>query len=209
VNVRAALAVLLLAGPVVPASAQSARVGGRGYVTYGEVQFAAADTFKAVSGSARTASLGGGGQVTGLWRGLFVDAALSRQQVDGERVFVLNGTVYKLGIPLEVRTMPLDVAVGWRVAGRRVSPYVGGGLSSIGYTETGQFAQAGEDATARKSGALLLAGVDLPLGHYLFVGGELRYRAVTACRRRTARINLAACPTPSACPSAGEDLRWA
>lgn len=171
-------ALVLAVATAAPAAAQSG-VGIRGYVTYGVVQFAAADTFKAVSGSASTTSVGGGAQVTGLWRGLFADVGFSRQHVDGERVFVDGTTVYPLGIPLRVRTRPVDVAAGWRVAQRRFAVYVGAGLSSIGYTETGDFAQAGEDVSERANGGLVLAGADVPVGRYVAAGAELRYRAVT------------------------------
>ena len=168
---------LLMLLAALPAAAQSS-IGGRGYLTYGGVSLASSDTFNAVAGTSRTASIGGGGAVTGLWRGLFVDVAVSHQQLDGQRVFVLDGTVYPLGIPLEVRFQPLDVAAGWRFLRGRTSPYVGAGLSSIEYDETGDFAQPGDDVSARQSGTLVLGGVDVAVARWLFVGGELRYRAV-------------------------------
>lgn len=169
---------LLISLAAQPVSAQRS-IDARGYFTYGAVSLASSETFKAVAGTSRTSSIGGGGEVTGLWKGLFADVAFSRQRLEGERVFVLDGTVYPLGIPLDVRFWPLDVAAGWRLTRGRTSPYVAAGLSSIKYEETSDFAQAGDDVSARKSGALVLGGVDVALARWLFVGGELRYRAVT------------------------------
>ena len=60
----------------VPARAQSS-VGIRGYVTYGSTTFSATESFEAITGASRKAGIGGGVVVTGLWRGLFVDAGVS------------------------------------------------------------------------------------------------------------------------------------
>jgi hypothetical protein len=157
------------------ASAQS-NVGARAYVTYGPSFFSAADSFEAVAGSSRQEGWGGGGQVTGLWRGLFLDVAVAQQTIDGERVFVSAGTVYRLGIPLTVRVRPVDVAAGWRFLANRISPYVGGGLTVVSYRETSPFADAGDDVRDQQPGALVLGGVDVAVARWLFVGGEVRYR---------------------------------
>lgn len=159
------------------ASAQSA-IGGRAYFNYGTVIFSASDTLDAVAGSHQAPSIGGGGSVTGLWRGLFVDVALSQQTVDGERVFVADGEVFPLGIPLRARFRPLDVAVGWRVTARRYSPYAGIGLSRVSYRETSAFATADQDVSAARTGAVVIGGVDLPVWRWLHVGGDVRYRWV-------------------------------
>jgi hypothetical protein len=159
------------------ASAQSA-VGVRGYFTYGAVIFSAGETLDAVTGKHHAPSIGGGGSVTGLWRGLFADVALSQQTLDGERVFIAGGEVFPLGIPLKVRFRPLDVAVGWRMTLNRYSPYGGIGLSRIHYEETSDFAAAGDNVSAGRNGALAMGGVDVPIWRWVHVGGEVRYRWV-------------------------------
>ena len=174
---RACLTGLLLLMAVAPARAQSS-LGARGYVTFGRVFFTSGDSFEAVTGERNALIAGVGGQVTGLWKGLFVDGAFSRQTLDGERVFVANGDVFPLGIPLEVRLEPLDAAIGWRFTTGGVASYVGIGMTSIHYTEAADFAQPGDDVDERKSGAFVLAGVDVPLGRWVSVGGEFRYRSV-------------------------------
>lgn len=185
-----ALLALLVAMPVA-GEAQSARgqasrprprpsrsVGARVYGVYGGVALASADTFEAVADTSRTTTVGGGVQVTRLWRDLFVDVSLHRHALDGERVFVSDGTVYPLGIPLDVTFQPIDVSAGWRLSMPRYSPYVGLGLSSIGYRETSPFAQAGDDVDERATGVVILAGVDVVAWRFLSIGGELRYRLV-------------------------------
>src|SRR5690349_9813871 len=108
-------------GAIAPAMGQP-QIGGRGYVTFGSTSFAAADTFKAIGGSGTQSGFGGGGNVTGFWRGLFADIGVSQQQIKGERVFMNGGTVYRLGIPLTITVRPVDVAGGWRFVTGRMSP---------------------------------------------------------------------------------------
>ena len=103
--------------------AQSSRLGGKAYGTYIGTRFAASDTLEAVGSASILGNFGGGGTLTGLWRGLFVDVGFSQAKTDGERVFIDNdGTVFPLGIPLQVKVQSLDVAGGWRVTTGRLSP---------------------------------------------------------------------------------------
>ncbi|HXW06366.1 MAG TPA: hypothetical protein VD833_14100 [Vicinamibacterales bacterium] len=168
------------AQPPVPPARPPARtgLGVRAYGTYGSMSFAASETFEAVAGSRNSTNFGGGATVTGLWRNLFVDVGLARSKVDGQRVFVDGTTVYELGIPLEVTVTPLDIAAGWRVGQGRVSTFVGGGVTSLLYEETDPFADPDENVSERKTGGLALLGVDVEVFRWVFVGGEIRYRAV-------------------------------
>ncbi len=148
----------------------------RGYAVVGSTSLTAADSFDAVAGTSRTLTIGGGAAVT-LWKGVFVDVAVSRLKVDGERVFVDQGAVYRLNIPLQVTLTPFDVAGGWRRAGR-ISPYGAVGLSRISYKESSGFAAAGEDVDDSGTGPFVLAGADVTLWRLVHVGGEVRYRHV-------------------------------
>lgn len=174
------LAGVVLAGLFLsPAAARAQAPGVRAYFTYGAVSLASSETFKAVADTNKATSLGGGAQVTGLWRSLFLDVGVSRQSLDGTRVFVFENVVYPLDIPLDVSFTPVDVVAGWRFDRRRYSPYVGGGLSLVSYNESSSFARAGDDVSERGTGYVLLAGVDVPAWRFLVLGGELRYRAVS------------------------------
>lgn len=160
-------------------SAGQSTLGARGYVTFGSSSVAASDSLKAVAGTSRDSGWGGGGSVTGLWRGIFVDVAVSEQQFDGQRLFVHAGTVYPLGIPLDITIRPIDLAAGWRQTRGRFSPYAGAGLSFVSYKERGDFAIAGDDVDEQKSGALILGGVDIQIWKFLFAGFDVRYRSVS------------------------------
>jgi hypothetical protein len=48
----------------------------------------------------------------------------------------------------------------------------------MSYKEESDFAAAGDDVDEQKTGGVVLAGVDFPLGHLIRLGGEFRYRAV-------------------------------
>ena len=148
----------------------------RGYLVAGSTWLTAADSFNAVAGTTRTSNIGGGAAVT-VWKDAFVDVALQRMSLDGERVFVDQGTVYHLNIPLQVTMIPFDLAAGWRWPGR-ISPYGGVGLSRISYTERANFAQDGDDVERSGVGSLVLIGVDLRVTRLLRVGVEVRYRHV-------------------------------
>ncbi len=162
----------------VPARAQSS-VGIRGYVTYGSTTFSATESFEAITGASRKAGIGGGVVVTGVWRGLFVDAGVAEQTLAGERVFVDAGTVYQLGIPVSITMRPVDLAAGWRLFYGRVSPYAGAGATFVSYEETADFAEPGDNVSESKTGALFLAGLDVSVIRWLHVGAEFRYRSVS------------------------------
>lgn len=150
----------------------------RGYGSYGSSSLTSSESFDAVTGSSRDAGFGGGVTASGLWRGIFLDAGVSQLKMRGERLFVDGTDVYRLGIPLTVTLTPVDVAAGWRFHRGRLSPFVGGGISSISYKESGEFAEAGDDVSRREIGPLLLAGVDVRVIKLVHVGGEFRYRSV-------------------------------
>lgn len=165
--------VLVLLLPVA-AAAQAPTL--RGYVTFGTTSLAASETFEAVADSSRALTFGGGVTAT-VWNGVFVDVAASRMKLDAERVFVNEGTVFPLGIPMEISIVPLDIAAGWRT-GARAQTYVGAGLTRITYKETSDFSTEDEDVKESASGLLVLGGVDVALSNWLHAGGELRYRHV-------------------------------
>jgi opacity protein-like surface antigen len=114
-----------------------------------------------------------------VWRDLFVDVAFSSRKFEGERVFIDGGTTYPLGIPMTVTLRPLDLAAGWRFTRGKVSPYAGGGISFVSYKETSAFAQPADDVNEQKVGPLVVGGVDVAIWKWIYVGGDLRYRAVS------------------------------
>jgi opacity protein-like surface antigen len=171
------LSAAILTGTTSLASAQG--IGASVYATYGTTSLTASTTFEAAAGTSRESAPGVGGTVTGLWRGLFVDVAFTQYKLDAQRLFIDQGTVFPLGIPVRITMRPFDLVGGWRYKSRGlVSPYGGAGIVFFQYLENSDFATAGDDINERKTGVVVLAGADVRVMRLVKVGGELRYRAV-------------------------------
>ena len=162
------------------AAAQARSVSIGGYGLFGGMNFAAAESLKAVSGTSRGTLVGGGATVGLPWGGLFVDVGAWRVSLDGQRVFVSNGTVYPFGIPVTITVTPLEFTGGWqfKTKSKRFTPYVGIGVSSYAYTETSSLAAAGEDVSDRFSGYHLIGGVRMRVRKWLTAGGEVAWTTI-------------------------------
>jgi opacity protein-like surface antigen len=154
-------------------------LGFRGYVTFGPTYLSATETFDAVAGKSSENGIGFGGSLDNIWKGLFIDVGLSKLKIDGERVFVFEGTVFPLDIPLTIEMRPIDVIVGWRHTAGRWRPYGGGGISLTHYTERSPFAESGDDVDVNEMGLAFLGGVDFTATPWLGIGAEVRYRRIT------------------------------
>lgn len=154
------------------------RFGIRGYLVFGASTLEAQETFEAVAGTHTRSIVGGGAQVTRIWKDVFADVAGSQLSLDGERVFVDNRRVFKLGIPLEVTMRPVDLAAGWRfrIMRGRVLPYGGAGMSYVQYKETSDFADGSENVSESSVGPLVLGGVEVRVWRWIAAGGEFRWR---------------------------------
>lgn len=168
---------VMLIGVTLPASAQ--QLGIRGLVSFGAVRMDASDSFDAIFGTSTLSEVGGGVQVTNVWRGVFAEVTAGRSKKSGERAFVHDGTVFPLGIDLDATIIPLDIVAGYRFnrSGRFI-PYVGGGYTSVVYRETSPFAESGDDVDDRHAGFVALGGVEVRTLRWLQVRGEARYRRV-------------------------------
>jgi len=171
-------------GRQAPAVTQRARraqrLGVRGFALFAADKMAADESFQALSGSASPRSFGGGVQVTNLFHGLFAEVSAERSSVNGERVFVHEGEVFRLGIPVRITTTPIDVIAGWRSAPiDRVTAFAGGGVSLMSFKETSDFADADENVDKRSRGLVVLAGMEVQVWRWIHVRGDMRYRRVT------------------------------
>jgi len=155
-----------------------ARPGIRLFGTFAADGMTASESFDAVTGSATVLSYGGGVQFTNLWRGLFVEGAIERSRIDGERVFVFRDEVFPLGIPVEITQTPIDAVVGWRAGFGRLVPYVAGGATWFRYEETSDFADEDENVDERKLGFVVRAGLEVSVTRWVHLRGDLRYRQV-------------------------------
>jgi len=181
------LAVLLTAAPAFAQSSGSPASGsnefrGRLYVHFEGQAVKAKDSFEAVTGSSTVTGLGIGLEVQNLWRGLFVRTGISKLTTSGERVFVDEGDVFPLGIPLDITMTPIEVAVGWRfkpLGSRGVVPYAGGGPMFLKYREESEGDVSGESVNQTFSGIALFGGIEVPVWKYISAGAELGLRKAT------------------------------
>lgn len=161
------------------APSRSLELGG--YAMVGQFTFASRESFDAILGTSSGTILGGGATVGLPWGNLFVDIGAWRYAADGERVLVLDGQVYPLGIPVDVSVVPLEISAGWKFRFRRLPrliPYAAGGYTSMGYKETSSFSGGGEDVDERFGGYHLRGGAEFKITRRLGVAGELAWTTV-------------------------------
>ena len=160
-------------------AAQEPAVRVRGFFEVGGRTFTASKSFEAVLGSSSGLVFGAGGEVL-FGRNLFVSIGVSRFQGDGERVVVFEDEAFPLGIDTTVSVVPIEVSAGWRFASPQstVIPYLGAGLSWHKYSETSEFADAGEDVEFTKAGFQLLGGAEWRVGRWLGIAGEAGWMSV-------------------------------
>jgi hypothetical protein len=161
--------------------APPARIGFRAFGHYEMVSFTAKETFDAVFGTSTMQGPGGGGEVLGIWKGLFVRGALSQMTDTGSRAFVFGNDVIPVNVPLTVKIRTVELGGGWRVQPRRIprlAIYGGGGVLRLTYDETSQFAEFGDDASESFNGYSVFGGAELTIWKWLIAGAEAQYRAV-------------------------------
>jgi len=124
-----------------PVSTELLGFGQLGYNT-----FVAHNTFDAVFGEIGAPAVGGGARLNFLRR-WFVEGSLDWMQKTGQRVVVVGGDTFPLGITDRIRLLPVSINVGYRHQGRDVTPYVGGGVGAVWYRETSDFADPSENTS--------------------------------------------------------------
>ncbi len=153
------------------------RFGFRGYGDLSYQWFRASDSFDAILDRNAAPFFGGGGQVH--IGPIFVDVGLQRFEDTGERAFVFDGEVFRLGIPNRITMTPLVVTAGYRFSrGARTVPYVGGGIGSLKFQETSDFADPDENVDERFTSYHAVAGAEYAVSRWFFLAGEVRYAAV-------------------------------
>jgi opacity protein-like surface antigen len=151
--------------------------GVRGYGEGAYQWFTAKDSFNAIFETSSGPFYGGGGQVH--LGPFYVDVGLSRFEKTGERVFVFEGEIFRLGIPDRVTITPLVVTAGYRFPVRdRMVPYIGGGVGSVKFEETSDVADPDENVSERFTSYHAIGGVEYAATRWLFVAGEVRYASV-------------------------------
>ncbi len=165
------------AAPVGPAAAKKpSRFTVRGFGVVEYERFQAWRSFDAIFGTSMGVLAGGGVELS-MGTQVFVQGRAEYFRRTGERAFVFEGEVFRLGLRETVTLIPVDVTVGYRFSTRTPwTPYVGGGLGLLRYAEEGQYgAESVRDTHLSYHAA---GGLEFPVTKWLAVAGEVQYRAV-------------------------------
>jgi opacity protein-like surface antigen len=158
-------------------AARAPRFGIRGYGEGAWEWFTASDSFKAILDTSGGLFYGGGAQV--YFGPIYVDVGVSRFEKTGERAFVFEGDVFRLGIPDRIAMRPVVVTAGYRFPIRdRIVPYLGGGVGSLTFEETSDFADPDENVSERFTSYHAVGGMEYSVSRWLFVAGEVRWTSV-------------------------------
>lgn len=164
-----------------PASGPAARVRTpspwKGFVQFGYGRFTAHQTFDAVLGSPLAPWFGGGVRYAHR-SGLFVDGSVEHTQSTGERVFVSDGAVYRLGIEDKVFITPLMATAGYRAPIGRAAAYAGAGAGAYIYRETSKFAEDNENVAQTNAAYRGVAGFEWTINPSYGFGLEFQYTSV-------------------------------
>jgi len=161
---------------VLPQSQARTSIGVQGLGLFGVGWPAASKTIEAVGLDPQQMDFGAGLQITNLWRNLFSQVIVTRSSATGERAFVdADGTVFRLGIPLSVRSTYVDVGAGWKFpVSRTAIPYVAAGVGNVRYKES----DATEVVEESVASYHVEGGVEVRLGRWVAVSGDIGYRHV-------------------------------
>ena len=189
---RPAIAALVILAAAAPASAQglfgpssdAPDISLRPFIEISNEKFVAVKTFDAIFGENTARFWGGGLQVTVLGDRVYGEIGASRlmkknAELVGQRVFVSDGKVYKLGIPLRSTIAPLEISGGYRFhVHPRVVPYVGAGFGSYHYTEHSDFADTSENVDVTERGGIFHAGAEVRVFRWVGVAVDAKYTHV-------------------------------
>jgi hypothetical protein len=147
----------------------------RGFGETGSLQLKAKESFNAIFDKDTTWIAGGGADA--IWpSGFFASAEVEWFKMEGERAFVLDDQVFRLGIRDEVRVVPISMTFGYKIGRSNVArPYAGAGYGVYLFKEQADFAQAGDDVSENFGGFHVVGGVDLIRQRRISAAVEARY----------------------------------
>jgi hypothetical protein len=159
-------------GAAAPSPGSTGRTRSRGFADVGLETFAASESFRALFGTASGRIVVGGVSVVDR-HGFFGELRISRFQSTGERVFALNGQVFRLGIADDISLTPVELTGGvrWDRRGWTAVTYIGTGVGWHRYTESSLGAEA-EKASQSFAGFHISGGVEFPMSRWLAIAGE-------------------------------------
>jgi opacity protein-like surface antigen len=152
----------------------------RGFALYSVQDFAATQSFEGIFGSSIGPFVGGGGQVVSR-TGIFAEVSGSRFHKTGERAFLSDNRMFRLGIPLTVNLRAIEVLGGYRFrfGNGNIVPYGGAGVGSFKYDETSERSDPGEDFSANHTGFVAVGGVEVRVMRWIWVSADAHVTHVT------------------------------
>jgi outer membrane protein W len=187
----AALAFVALVGLSVPAAAQADPMFSiRPFVGVTDEAFTAKNSFNAVFGKSTFPLVAGGVQVTILDQ-FYAEVSASKFEQTGNRVAVVNGQVFNLGIPLTATMTPITLTGGFRFRVLRhgqpiawLRPYAGAGVAWYTYDENCTAAAAtcaavSGDFSGKHTGFVLNGGAEFRLHPWVGISADVQYTRVT------------------------------
>ncbi len=170
------------AKPAVPKPpAPKPKIGYRGFFVLDTEMMTASQSFDAITGSSTLIGYGGGGEVVNLWQHLFVRGSIAVASTNGERAIMLGTTVIPTGVGIDVGLRTIEIGGGWRFPIRKhpqFTPYAGGGVLFVNYTEDSQFSASTDNVNESFTGYAVQGGLDLTLSRWVYAGVEAQYRLV-------------------------------
>ena len=148
-----------------------------GFGQVGLQRWRAKDTFAAVLGSAQAPMFGAGVQAR-VHGQILVEGSIDYFKKDGERVFISDGEVFKLGIRDTVRVMPVSITVSYRERARRFAYYGGVGFGKYLYKEDSDFADPTENINERFTSYHVVGGLELGALGAIKTAFEVQYTTV-------------------------------
>ena len=147
----------------------------RGFGELGYFQLAAKESFNAIFDKEATWLPGAGADA--VWpSGLFASAEVEWFTMRGERAFVLDDQVFRLGIEDVITVVPISMTVGYHFGRSPMArPYAGAGFGVFIYQEHADFADSGDDLSENFGSLHVLGGVDLVRRRRISTAVEGRY----------------------------------
>ena len=155
--------------------ARPRQLGFAGFGQFGYTRFAAQNSFQAITGTGGGAVVGGGAEVR--IGSLFLGGSIDRYTQTGQRVLVIDREVFGLGVPDTISLVPMRALAGWRFEHPYATPYVGGGIGTVLFTEESLAADPGENVRSRFTSYHLLGGVEFRNG-WVATAFEVEYSRI-------------------------------
>ncbi|HEV8574388.1 MAG TPA: hypothetical protein VGR43_06725 [Dehalococcoidia bacterium] len=153
------------------------RASVRGFGQIGRMSFTAEHSFKTILGQSYGRTFGGGVQVKSF-NGIYLQLGVERFRETGQRVFVVDNTVYPLGIPDTITITPITLSFGYRFRGGSIVPYGGGGVGAYLLKEKSQFEAEGESVDEHHKSYHVVGGLELQTIPWVALAVEGQYTRV-------------------------------